>query len=134
MSLLRYQSWSLPIQKNVVDVERTENIISQDQCTTIRQFNWLVIDDCGNTLTAQQTLTLTDNEIPFVQQLPDTMVTECGMEDFLAPPFASDDCDTNVGLSMNQLRTDIDPCTYSCLLYTSPSPRDLSTSRMPSSA
>ena len=25
-------------------------------------------------------------------------------------------------------------CTYSCLLYTSPSPRDLSTSRMPSSA
>ena len=26
------------------------------------------------------------------------------------------------------------PCTQSCLLYTSPSPRDLSTSRMPSSA
>ena len=25
-------------------------------------------------------------------------------------------------------------CRYSCLLYTSPSPRDLSTSRMPSSA
>ena len=25
-------------------------------------------------------------------------------------------------------------CVYSCLLYTSPSPRDLSTSRMPSSA
>ena len=25
-------------------------------------------------------------------------------------------------------------CIYSCLLYTSPSPRDLSTSRMPSSA
>ena len=27
-----------------------------------------------------------------------------------------------------------DPEVYSCLLYTSPSPRDLSTSRMPSSA
>ena len=25
-------------------------------------------------------------------------------------------------------------CTWTCLLYTSPSPRDLSTSRMPSSA
>ena len=25
-------------------------------------------------------------------------------------------------------------CSYNCLLYTSPSPRDLSTSRMPSSA
>ena len=28
----------------------------------------------------------------------------------------------------------IDGKTYNCLLYTSPSPRDLSTSRMPSSA
>ena len=28
----------------------------------------------------------------------------------------------------------IDPWTNTCLLYTSPSPRDLSTSRMPSSA
>ena len=31
-------------------------------------------------------------------------------------------------------RKGIDECTYICLLYTSPSPRDLSTSRMPSSA
>ena len=29
---------------------------------------------------------------------------------------------------------DIGQMTYTCLLYTSPSPRDLSTSRMPSSA
>ena len=29
---------------------------------------------------------------------------------------------------------DPDPSNHSCLLYTSPSPRDLSTSRMPSSA
>ena len=28
----------------------------------------------------------------------------------------------------------MDECIFSCLLYTSPSPRDLSTSRMPSSA
>ena len=30
--------------------------------------------------------------------------------------------------------TELDTIPYSCLLYTSPSPRDLSTSRMPSSA
>ena len=30
--------------------------------------------------------------------------------------------------------TDVCLCEYTCLLYTSPSPRDLSTSRMPSSA
>ena len=29
---------------------------------------------------------------------------------------------------------DFEPCDEDCLLYTSPSPRDLSTSRMPSSA
>ena len=32
------------------------------------------------------------------------------------------------------VRSKFIPCVYTCLLYTSPSPRDLSTSRMPSSA
>ena len=35
---------------------------------------------------------------------------------------------------MVQSKVTIYPINYSCLLYTSPSPRDLSTSRMPSSA
>ena len=36
--------------------------------------------------------------------------------------------------SINELFEDYDFCYHLCLLYTSPSPRDLSTSRMPSSA
>ena len=38
--------------------------------------------------------------------------------------------------TLAELKLDIDlnPMSYNCLLYTSPSPRDLSTSRMPSSA
>ena len=44
-----------------------------------------------------------------------------------------------VGLRKNQqyhmnIQISPDSNTYTCLLYTSPSPRDLSTSRMPSSA
>ena len=35
---------------------------------------------------------------------------------------------------MKKANVDIDIRIYPCLLYTSPSPRDLSTSRMPSSA
>ena len=34
----------------------------------------------------------------------------------------------------NVLKFDVNGANYTCLLYTSPSPRDLSTSRMPSSA
>ena len=37
-----------------------------------------------------------------------------------------------IGVGYVLIKTDI--CTISCLLYTSPSPRDLSTTRMPSSA
>ena len=36
--------------------------------------------------------------------------------------------------NMNQEAAELAELAYSCLLYTSPSPRDLSTSRMPSSA
>ena len=37
-------------------------------------------------------------------------------------------------LGVTTIELQADPATQSCLLYTSPSPRDLSTSRMPSSA
>ena len=39
----------------------------------------------------------------------------------------------NYNVIRSRLHVDIDDC-IGCLLYTSPSPRDLSTSRMPSSA
>ena len=35
---------------------------------------------------------------------------------------------------MDRVQIAVDMMNYGCLLYTSPSPRDLSTSRMPSSA
>ena len=44
----------------------------------------------------------------------------------MVPAFAADDHIINM--------QDVDIKAFICLLYTSPSPRDLSTSRMPSSA
>ena len=43
------------------------------------------------------------------------------------------DPNPNLALTLGMSRKDADQINY-CLLYTSPSPRDLSTSRMPSSA
>ena len=63
------------------------------------------------------------------------------------PPGAAQDslnisCTSKLGAAqtiwghneINRKVEDDDTITYTCLLYTSPSPRDLSTSRMPSSA
>ena len=47
---------------------------------------------------------------------------------YLKYQFTQDDIDRG------SARSDIDSTNTACLLYTSPSPRDLSTSRMPSSA
>ena len=43
-------------------------------------------------------------------------------------------CDSDVDMYREELRFEDPESLYGCLLYTSPSPRDLSTSRMPSSA
>ena len=40
----------------------------------------------------------------------------------------------NLGYNLFSHRAEFDGKSWNCLLYTSPSPRDLSTSRMPSSA
>ena len=49
--------------------------------------------------------------------------------------FAKDDTsDDSLFYEIPRLMTHIDDNACICLLYTSPSPRDLSTSRMPSSA
>ena len=48
--------------------------------------------------------------------------------------FALDGKNTNLSLNDVQRRNRISKLLSDCLLYTSPSPRDLSTSRMPSSA
>ena len=62
---------------------------------------------------------LTDDQILKIREYIDQKFTVEG------------DLRRETSLSIKRL---IDLATYSCLLYTSPSPRDLSTSRMPSSA
>ena len=50
------------------------------------------------------------------------------------PKTSESDSIKQLNSKLNKLDKKIDNLYVSCLLYTSPSPRDLSTSRMPSSA
>ena len=52
----------------------------------------------------------------------------------LVPTVIPDTTFTNHDHDLHMVLDDFDDNNYNCLLYTSPSPRDLSTSRMPSSA
>ena len=67
-------------------------------------------DECGNsTVSNSQMISIIDTTSPVFTSVPADYTTECSDEYVMEPATA-------------------------CLLYTSPSPRDLSTSRMPSSA
>ena len=140
------------------------------------------MDDCGNTTTHVQTITVTDTENPAITGTPadisqdndagscDAVVTwteptasdNCTLDTLYSTHApgdtfavgtttvtytAEDDCGNTTTTSFSVTIVDAEAPTLSnvpsnitqtndagCLLYTSPSPRDLSTSRMPSSA
>ena len=56
------------------------------------------------------------------------------IQEFSRVTYGTDSSRENGVISFHTLSTDSTTSTKTCLLYTSPSPRDLSTSRMPSSA
>ena len=71
-----------------------------------------------------------------VGHMPDEQTIEIDVVDHPeAHRYEARDRDgTVLGFSQYRLHGDVVVFTHTCLLYTSPSPRDLSTSRMPSSA
>ena len=100
---------------------------------------WTATDECGNTSSASQTITVQDSTNPVISGVPSDITAECdNIPAALTTNITvSDNCTLtgDINITVNDVQS---PGTcvndYSCLLYTSPSPRDLSTSRMPSSA
>ena len=60
-----------------------------------------------------------------------TFMKTFGQEVKTKPSFSTDKINK---LRLDLIKEELEELTEACLLYTSPSPRDLSTSRMPSSA
>ena len=64
------------------------------------------MDDCGNTSTAVQTITVKDTKVPVIGAIPADLTIECD-EPVPAPANvnASDNCDTNVSVTHNDITT-----------------------------
>ena len=131
------------------DVEITNDyvIANLDLCapsTTL--VTWTATDECGNFDIHTANLIIEGDEVvPFFTVAPtdltlpcsDLNVTASTVGAWLLSAVADDLCDTDVEITNDYVIANLDLCAPSttfCLLYTSPSPRDLSTSRMPSSA
>ena len=95
-------------------------------------YTYNVMDGAGNAATeVTRTVTVSDNTGPVITLTGNaTETVECGGTYMDAGAMAADACEGDVS---GNIVVDDDGFD-ACLLYTSPSPRDLSTSRMPSSA
>ena len=89
---------------------------------------WRVTDGCGNTTDSTQVITVDDTVAPIFNEPADITIT-CSMPTDTSATGnitnLSDNCSTDLTMTVSQV---------TCLLYTSPSPRDRTRSRMPSSA
>ncbi|MEZ5029801.1 MAG: hypothetical protein R2787_00200 [Saprospiraceae bacterium] len=87
--------------------------ICPDSYTLVR--TWKAVDNCGNSKTAKQTISVIDTTPPVFDIKPADVTVEC---DQVPPPptvTATDNCDANVTVTYSQVKTD-GPCPDSYTL------------------
>ena len=112
----------------VITSTQTSNGSITDNCYEITN-TWTATDNCGNSNTHTQVITVMDTTIPTFDVEPVDETIECDVTPTIVDVTATDNCDTDVLVELVSTTTQT-----TCLLYTSPSPRDRTRSRMPSSA
>lgn len=71
------------------------------------QRNWIITDDCGNTSTAMQTLTVVDQTPPVFTFVPAAITVSCESVPPVGTPTATDNCAAAVTITYNgAVRTD----------------------------
>ena len=67
---------------------------------------WTATDNCGNTAQAMQTISLSDDDAPVIAGVPFDETVECDNVPAPAEPTANDECDDDVQITLDEVRTD----------------------------
>jgi hypothetical protein len=70
--------------------------ISQLECGELIERSWTVTDDCGNSITVSQTITVVDTTAPTFVSVPADATVECDAVPAPAQVVAEDNCDENL--------------------------------------
>ena len=81
---------------NVVETQQTIAGACTDSYQVVRL--WTATDECGNTATASQVVTVTDDTAPTLTDVPADVALSCADALPVAQPTATDDCDADVRL------------------------------------
>src|SRR5678815_2329852 len=71
----------------------------------IRDRKWTATDNCGNSSSKTQTITVSDNTAPVLSGVPANTTAECSAVPAAATPTASDNCDATPTISYSESST-----------------------------
>jgi hypothetical protein len=81
-----------------LNVSMTENEIAQD-CGYLLVRTWTAHDECGNTTSATQVLTVVDTTAPELTGEDEVLNLECNIQASIIAPTAMDNCDADVTIT-----------------------------------
>jgi hypothetical protein len=87
----------------------TDNVDNSDPCAVVHTRTWTATDNCGNTATASEQITVVDVLPPTISTLPAASVINCPATPAFTTPTATDDCG-NVTLTFADNVDNTDPC------------------------
>src|SRR6202008_4024373 len=70
---------------------------------------WTATDNCGNSSTQSQVVTVQDTQAPVLAGVPSDVTVECDAVPAPTSPTATDNCDTDVTITYNETQTN-GPC------------------------
>jgi len=88
-----------------------EEILDGDDCNYTITRTWTATDNCGNTATVAQVITVTDQIAPVITGVPDDVTVDCSDIPLPAAPSVADNCDNDVNLVFDEVRAG-DDCRY----------------------
>ncbi|MEM6965590.1 MAG: SdrD B-like domain-containing protein, partial [Bacteroidota bacterium] len=77
----------------------------QDDYTITR--TWTATDNCGNTISENQIITVSDTQKPVMAGIPSDLTVDCNNVPAPATPVATDNCDTDVDIDFSEISTPV---------------------------